>query len=180
MQAVDSRSIESPPGSITSFFEIAAAKMRFELPAAELSNSGRLDVRLRANVVSDCALPSFSVFKSMLGKTVESSCELPISRKPVQSTLLIGDEGDIRQTAELLRAGTAYVPTCLDSHFGITKSAPKVGGSNASEKRKRVRAKSARRREQCRANLERYRNKQRALRLELNQAMNELRQEIRA
>jgi hypothetical protein len=58
-------------------------------------------------------------------------------------------------------------------------AAVSVTSSEATVKKKRVRIKTERRREQCRANQARYRNKQRALRLEFHETLERLRGEVR-
>lgn len=78
---------------------------------------------------------------------------------------------DSRAAAPIQLLSAAAIPAA--------SSTVSVTSSETTGKKKRIRIKTERRREQCRANQARYRNKQRALRLEFHETLERLRVEVR-
>lgn len=154
---------------------------RPDLSALQLSDTVISGLRVRAEgadpfVAADPSpgpsLPSFGAFATTAARS-KASIEAASAtgsvglKRPIDHN----DSGAMR-SAEPLQQPTA-------------KEGPSVGVSEADAEqqppkpKKRIRIKTERRREQCRANQARYRNKQRALRLELSGALGQLRREVR-
>lgn len=113
---------------------------------------------------------------SRASSTRENRSLLPLSQSSSSATTAAPEEVEATTsnatTATSMQLLGARVASTADSAASDTSAAAKP-------KKKRVRIKTERRREQCRANQARYRNKQRAIRLAFHETLGYLRDEVK-